>query len=79
MIESSAISANQPIEACPKVTTIAAAISGPSAWPRLPPTWNSDCASPNRPPEAMRATRDDSGWKIAEPSPTSAAAKISRP
>ncbi len=25
----------------------------------------------------MRATREDSGWKIAEPRPTSAAAKIS--
>ena len=76
MIDSSAISANQAMEPWPKVTTIAAAISGPSACPRLPPTWNSDCANPNRPPEAMRATREDSGWKIAEPRPTSAAAKI---
>jgi hypothetical protein len=37
--------------------------------PVLPPTWNSDCARPWRPPEASRATRDASGWKIAEPMP----------
>ncbi len=57
----------------------AAASSGPIALPTLPPTWNSDCASPCRPPEAMRATRDDSGWKIDEPVPTSAAASSSVP
>ena len=49
-----------------------AASSGPSDWPKLPPTWNSDCAKPWRPPEAARATRDASGWKIAEPTPISA-------
>ena len=51
-----------------------AASSGPMRWPALPPTWNSDCARPCRPPEAMRAMRDDSGWKIDEPMPISAAA-----
>ncbi len=29
--------------------------------PALPPTWNSDCANPCRPPEASLARRDDSG------------------
>ena len=50
-----------------------AATSGPIAEPVLPPTWNSDCASPCRPPDAIRATREDSGWKTAEPRPTSPA------
>ncbi len=54
-----------------------AASSGPSAWPKLPPTWNSDWARPWRPPEAMRATRDEFGWKIAEPMPTMQAAPVS--
>jgi hypothetical protein len=58
----------------PKGTITAAASSGPSAVPVLPPTWNSDCAMPCLPPEAMRATREDSGWKIDEPVPTRAAA-----
>ena len=31
------------------------------AEPTLPPTWNTDWAMPCRPPEAIRATRDDSG------------------
>ncbi len=31
------------------------------AAPVLPPTWNRDCAIPCWPPEAMRATREDSG------------------
>ena len=44
-----------------------AASSGPSAEPTLPPTWNSDCARPCRPPDAMRATREDSGWNTDEP------------
>ncbi|MNT64318.1 hypothetical protein D3C72_2022090 [compost metagenome] len=59
--------------------TISAASSGPMALPPLPPTWKIDCASPCWPPEAMRATRDDSGWKIDEPVPTSAAATSSTP
>ena len=46
-----------------------AASSGPMAEPALPPTWNTDCAKPWRPPEARRATREASGWKMAEPSP----------
>ena len=50
-----------------------AASSGPTAWPTLPPTWNTLCAVPNRPPEAARATRDASGWKIEEPTPISIA------
>jgi hypothetical protein len=71
---SSAARPNQATLRCPKGTMTAAATNGPSALPVLPPTWNSDCASPCRPPDAMRATRDDSGWKIDEPVPTSAAA-----
>ena len=51
-----------------------AASSGPSAVPKLPPTWNTDCASPCCPPEASRATREDSGWNTDEPMPISAAA-----
>ena len=45
----------------PSGTTMNAARSGPSAVPKFPPSWNSDCAVPNRPPEAMRATRELSG------------------
>ncbi len=70
----SATIANQATLLLPCGTITAAATSGPSALPVLPPTWNSDCARPCCPPEAMRATRDDSGWKIDEPVPTSAAA-----
>jgi len=51
-----------------------AASSGPIAEPALPPTWNSDWARPCWPPDASRAIRDDSGWKIDEPTPISAAA-----
>ena len=50
-----------------------AASSGPSDEPKLPPVWNSDCAKPCRPPEATRAIRDDSGWKIDDATPISAA------
>ena len=56
-----------------------AASSGPIADPALPPTWKSDWANPCRPPEARRATRDDSGWKIDEPMPTHATATSTRP
>ena len=66
-----AAKANQPIEACPKGMTTSAASSGPMAPPALPPTWNIDCASPFRPPEASCATREDSGWKTEEPQPIS--------
>ena len=31
------------------------------AVPVLPPTWNSDWASPKRPPDAARATREEFG------------------
>ncbi len=72
-IASSAASENQAIAHCPRGSTTRAASSGPIAPPVLPPTWNSDCAKPYRPPEAMRATRDDSGWNTAEPTPTSIA------
>ena len=51
-----------------------AAKSGPVAEPALPPTWKIDCAKPCWPPEAMRATREDSGWKTDEPMPIMAAA-----
>ncbi len=60
--------------ACPNGTTISAANIGPIEVPKLPPSWNTDCANPYRPPEASRAMRADSGWNTAEPSPTSAAA-----
>ena len=70
---SRAPSANHDTLPWPRGTTMKAASSGPIAWPVLPPTWNSDCASPKRPPEASRATREDSGWKTAEPKPMKAA------
>src|SRR5690606_29377760 len=70
----SAASENQATLPCPCGMMNSAASSGPSADPTLPPTWNSDCARPCRPPEAMRATRDDSGWNTDDPVPTSAAA-----
>src|ERR1700748_1965395 len=69
-IARSAARENQMIRDCPKGAMMAAANRGPSALPALPPTWNSDSAIPLRPPEARKATREDSGWKTAEPSPT---------
>lgn len=56
---------------------MAAASSGPIAEPVLPPTWKVDWAVPKRPPEAMRATREASGWKVAEPTLTTAEATSS--
>ncbi|MNQ54291.1 hypothetical protein D3C85_683560 [compost metagenome] len=70
---------NQATLPCPCGMMNSAASRGPRADPTLPPTWNSDCASPCRPPEAMRATRDDSGWKTDEPVPTRTAATSSQP
>ncbi len=70
----SAAPANQEAACWPYGTITAAAISGPRAVPKLPPTWNTDWASPWRPPEASRAMREASGWKMAEPMPTIAAA-----
>jgi hypothetical protein len=72
-IATSAQAENQAIAPWPRGITTIAASSGPIAWPALPPTWNRDCARPYLPPEASRATRDDSGWKIDEPMPTSPA------
>ena len=46
-----------------------AASSGPTALPPLPPTWKMDCARLFRPPEAICATREASGWKTDEPPP----------
>src|SRR5689334_5945415 len=60
--------------AWPRGTTRNAASSGPNEEPRLPPTWKNDCAKPCRPPDAIRAMRDDSGWKIDEPMPIRPAA-----
>ena len=74
-IASSAAAENQAMLPWPRGTTMNAASSGPIAEPVLPPTWNSDWAKPWRPPDAMRATRDDSGWNTEEPRPTSAAAQ----
>src|SRR5262245_61026114 len=51
-----------------------AASSGPVEDPKLPPTWKSDCANPCLPPDASRATREDSGWNTDEPMPTNATA-----
>ena len=73
-IASSAASENHATLPRPCGTITHAASSGPTAEPTLPPTWNSDCANPGRPPEAMRATREDSGWNTDEPDPTKAAA-----
>ena len=73
----SARAANQATLPWPFGTMMKAAASGATAWPKLPPTWKTDCASPCRPPDAMRATREDSGWKTEEPSPTSPAASSS--
>ena len=60
---------NQRIEGCPCFTTISAARTGPRDEPRLPPIWKSDWAKPCRSPAARWATREASGWKIAEPIP----------
>src|SRR5687768_3676222 len=73
-IPMSAVRENHAMLPCPRGSTMKAASSGPSAEPALPPTWKNDCANPCRPPEAMRATRDDSGWKIEDPIPTQATA-----
>ena len=45
-IASKATAENQPMLPWPFGITISAARIGPSADPALPPTWNSDCASP---------------------------------
>ncbi len=58
----------------PSGRTTNAARSGPTADPTFPPTWKNDCANPWRPPLAILATRDDSGWNTAEPIPTHATA-----
>ena len=63
---------NQAMLPRPCWTTMKAASKGPTAWPTLPPSWNTDWARPCRPPDARRATREDSGWKIEEPIPISA-------
>ncbi len=62
----------------PRGTIRNAPINGPMADPTLPPTWNSAWASPCRPPEAIRAMRDASGWKMDDPTPSSPAATSSR-
>ena len=41
-----AIVENQAIEGWPNGTTISAASSGPIEVPKLPPSWNTDCAKP---------------------------------
>src|SRR5678815_3661973 len=57
-----AITEHQASARCPNGATMNAATNGPTDDPTFPPTWNSDCASPCRPPDAIRAMRDDSGW-----------------
>src|ERR1700687_3351089 len=75
---SSAASENQAMLDWPWGTTMKAASNGPEDDPIWPPTWNTDCAKPWRPPEAARAMREDSGWKTEEPIPPSAAATSSK-
>src|ERR1700720_377032 len=60
-IASNAASENHATLPWPLGSTMNAASSGPVADPVLPPTWKIDCAAPCCPPDAMRATRDDSG------------------
>ncbi len=62
-------SVNHPIAPCPRGIMMAAASKGPKAEPALPPTWKNDCAKPKRPPDAIRATREASGWKVEDPKP----------
>src|ERR1700722_4477077 len=52
---------NQMMLCCPRGRTINAASRGSSDEPTFPPTWNTDCARPCCPPDAILATRDDSG------------------
>ncbi len=47
-----------------------AAISGPTALPVLPPTWNTDWANPLLPPDASEVSLEASGCRTEEPSPT---------
>ena len=46
-----------------------AMMSGPTAPPKLPPTWKMDWARPRLPPEASEVMREASGWIIEEPMP----------
>src|ERR1700722_622495 len=71
---SMATNENHPMRRCPLGSTINAASSGPMEDPAFPPTENSSCATPCRPPEAMRAIRDASGWNTADPTPIRATA-----
>src|ERR1700741_711838 len=68
------ISVNQMTLLLARAPITRAASRGPKDWPALPPTWKSDWAKPYRPPEASRARREASGWKIEEPNPTQAEA-----
>ena len=67
----SAAPENQAMLRWPCGSTMKAASSGPSDDPPVPPSVNSDCAKPWRPPDAMRAMREASGWKTADPTPIS--------
>ncbi len=58
---SSAPPENQAMLRWPCGSTMKAASSGPSDDPLLPPSANSACAKPWRPPDAMRAMREASG------------------
>ena len=51
---------------------MSATATGPKARPTLPPIWKMDCAIPFAPPDARRATFDDSGCSTDEPTPTKA-------
>ena len=71
-IPNKAISENQAMLVCPPVTITNTAIKGPMALPVCPPTTKTAWAKPSCPPEARRASRVASGWKIEEPIPTMA-------
>src|SRR5258708_40292719 len=45
-IARNAIDENQAIDDWPNGTTISAASTGPIEVPKLPPSWNTDCAQP---------------------------------
>lgn len=46
MMARNAIEENQAMLPCPNGTTISAASTGPIEVPKLPPSWNTDCAKP---------------------------------
>src|SRR5476651_1084204 len=60
---------NHMIEDWPCLTMMRAARRGPRDDPKLPPVWKTAWAKPLLFPAAMWATREASGWKMADPMP----------